>query len=183
MPAVIIVGGPAGTGKTTIATILAKHYQCPFVEGDLLHPPANIKKMAEGQPLTDEDRWGWLQSLSEITSEKAKESNFAVASCSILKKVYRDHIEKHGANVTFRFVFLHTTYEELLNRVEKRQGHYMKLEMVKSQFDIMEVPEGSELLANGGHSLEVDTSDRSPEQISQQILASLSAQNIEMSQK
>jgi len=178
MATVIIVGGPAGTGKTTIASLLAEHHKCPFIEGDNLHPKENVDKMARGEPLTDDDRWGWLQTLAETAAALAKDpknaSQVAIASCSMLKKVYRDFLERSaGDGVTFRFVFLHTHYDELLKRVSNRQGHYMKSDMVKSQYDIMEVPSGDELLVNGGEALEVDTTDKEPENILKEILTTL----------
>lgn len=176
MTTAIIVGGPAGTGKSTVASILAERYGCPFVEGDVLHPPENVAKMAKGIPLTDEDRWGWLEQLSKTVSEKARssESGVAIASCSMLKKVYREHLKRTaGEGVSFRFVFLYTTYEETLLRVANRKGHFMKLDMVKSQYDIMEIPESDELLANGGEALSVDTTHRSPEQIGELVASEL----------
>lgn len=180
MSTIIIVGGPAGTGKTTVAEILANHYDnCPFVEGDSLHPEANIKKMSAGQPLTDDDRWGWLANLSEVAAKKAHDApqKICIASCSMLKKVYRDHIKKsaHGVDseLKFKFVFLHTSYDELMQRVNGRQGHYMKLDMVKSQYDIMEIPQGEELLTAGGDSMDVDTSGRTPEDICKGVIAEI----------
>lgn len=178
MATVIIVGGPAGTGKSTIASLLAEHHNCPFIEGDNLHPQANVDKMSRGEPLTDDDRWGWLKALSENVAGKAKDpenvSHMAIASCSMLKKVYRDYIEKCGGpDITYRFAFLHTSYEVLLKRVSNRQGHYMKSDMVKSQYDIMEIPSGDELLVNGGKALEVDTSAKTPEEILKEILQAM----------
>lgn len=176
MTTAIIVGGPAGTGKSTVASILAERYGCPFVEGDVLHPAENVAKMAKGIPLTDDDRWGWLEQLSKTVSEKARtsESGVAIASCSMLKKVYREYLKKAaGDGVSFRFVFLYTTYEENLLRVASRKGHFMKLDMVKSQYDIMEVPEGDELLANGGEAVSVDTTNRSPDEIGELLVNEL----------
>ncbi|CAH2353055.1 probable gluconokinase [[Candida] railenensis] len=170
----IVVGGPAGTGKTTLGEKLSEYLGCPYIEGDSLHPKENIDKMSKGIALTDEDRWGWLQVLSEITVEKASQSSTktAIVSCSMLKKIYRRYIEKcaTAANQTdepieFRFVFLHTTFEELMKRVGGRQGHYMKSDMVMSQYNIMEVPKDDELLSNGGNCLEFDTTGKDPEKV------------------
>ncbi|KAI5951842.1 hypothetical protein KGF54_004917 [Candida jiufengensis] len=177
MPIVIVVGGPAGTGKTTQGELLAKKFNCPFIEGDALHPKANIDKMSRGEPLTDEDRWGWLKQLSQIASEKAEEdkSKIAVVSCSMLKKVYRDYIKQNSSikDMSFRFVFLYTTFEELLKRVGNRKGHFMKSDMVKSQYDIMEIPEQGELIKNGGEAVSVDTTNKSPDVIEKEIFSDL----------
>lgn len=179
---VIVVGGPAGTGKTTIAELLANHYQCPAVEGDNLHPELNIKKMSQGIPLTDDDRWDWLKELTLAAVDKSidasNKSKIAVVSCSMLKKAYRDHIKECARAslddlIQFRFVFLHTTIEHLFERVLNRPGHFMKSDMVNSQFSIMEIPDGDELLENGGEALSVDTTNKLPPQIGDEILASL----------
>lgn len=180
---VIVVGGPAGTGKTTIGELLAKLYECPFIEGDQLHPQANIDKMSSGIPLTDDDRWGWLKQLSEEASTTAlsaqNSAHRAVISCSILKKTYRDYIKKvaeeqqSGQAIQFRFVFLYTTFEELLNRVGQRKGHFMKSDMVKGQYEIMQIPEGLELVSNGGEAVSIDTSDKTPEAIFEEVVAHL----------
>lgn len=174
---VIVVGGPAGTGKSTIADLISKHLGCPFVEGDALHPPENVAKMAEATPLTDDDRWEWLANVSLTTAEKASHTKVAVVSCSMLKKVYREYIKSHSgfdtSVVKFRFVFLHTTFEELIKRVGHRQGHFMKSDMVKSQFDIMEIPTEGELLSNGGDALDIDTTNKDPEAIFNEIVSAL----------
>ncbi|KAK6465357.1 P-loop containing nucleoside triphosphate hydrolase protein [Scheffersomyces coipomensis] len=177
---VIVVGGPAGTGKTTTATALADHFSSPFIEGDVLHPQVNVDKMSKGIPLTDDDRWDWLKTLSQQTSiaslDKDNKSNIAIVSCSMLKKVYRDYIKLNSTNhnhIRFRFVFLYTTFEELINRVENRKGHFMKSDMVKSQYEIMEIPEGVELVSNGGDSIAIDATGKTPEQINKEVIDSL----------
>lgn len=173
---VIVVGGPAGTGKTTQGEALSSYFKCPFIEGDALHPQANIDKMSSGIPLTDDDRWGWLEEISQTSSSAAansdNESHIAIVSCSMLKKKYRDYIKEHSSNpdVVFRFVFIYTTFEELMNRVSNRKGHFMKNDMVKSQYDIMEIPQGDELLNNGGDCIAIDATGKSPEVISKEII-------------
>lgn len=176
VPLVIVVGGPAGTGKTTTAHLLSKHFQCPFLEGDELHPKENIEKMARGEPLEDDDRWGWLETLSKEATRIANSdsSRICVASCSMLKRVYREYLQKQGVRANFRFVFLHTSLEKLSARVEARQGHFMKLAMVQLQYDIMEIPEGEELLLNGGLALDVEMSDMTPDEVEEYILSRLS---------
>lgn len=174
-PLVIVVGGPAGTGKTTTANLLADFYHCPFLEGDDLHPVENVNKMARGEPLTDDDRWNWLERLSREASNTARTdaSGICVASCSMLKKVYREHLMKFGNGVEFRFVFLHTSIERLSARVAARQGHFMKLAMVQLQYDIMEIPEGAELCINGGRAVAVDMSDMTPKEVEEYIVERL----------
>ncbi|RCK55124.1 putative gluconokinase [Candida viswanathii] len=175
-PTVIVVGGPAGTGKTTQGELLSSYYKCPFIEGDSLHPKANIDKMSAGIPLTDDDRWGWLEEVSKTSSTSAVDpgnaSHIAVVSCSMLKKSYRDYIKEKssGDEVVFRFVFIYTTFEELMKRVGNRKGHYMKSDMVRSQYDIMEIPKGKELTSNGGDCIALDATDKSPEVIFKEIV-------------
>lgn len=167
---VYVVGGPAGTGKTTIGERLAAALHCPFVEGDSLHPQANIDKMGAGHPLTDDDRWGWLEQVLKVSTTSASESpnHTSVVLCSILKRSYRDLIRKTLPDTEFEMVFLYCLYDELVKRVEGRQGHFMKLDMVKSQYDIMEVPTADE-----AQSLPVDTTGKLPDDIMAEITAAL----------
>lgn len=173
----IVVGGPAGTGKTTIAELISDQLKCPYLEGDELHPQENIDKMSKGFALNDDDRWGWLKILSEKTSDACldteNQAQTAIVSCSMLKKSYRQYIKDSAHNsdkLNFKFVFLYSTFEELLKRVGNRKGHYMKSDMVKSQYDIMEIPQGPELIDNGGDCLSIDTTDKTPEEIFKIIL-------------
>ena len=131
--------------------------------------------MSQGIPLTDEDRWGWLKQLSQVSSSKAHELENTTNSRGFMlnfEKKYRDFIKENSVDplIKFRFVFLYTTFEELMSRVENRKGHYMKSDMVKSQYDIMEIPHNGELLQNGGDAITVDTSGKSPEQILKEII-------------
>lgn len=177
MPTAIVVGGPAGTGKTTTAQLLAQHYLCPFLEGDDLHPQENVDKMARGEPLTDEDRWGWLEQLGKEAAAKScssdNHSGICVASCSMLKKVYRQYLQQHCVGAKMVFVFLHTFIERLQARVAARKGHFMKLTMVQLQFDIMEVPCGDELCGSGGNAIAVEMSDMTPSEVELYILERL----------
>lgn len=177
MPTVIIVGGPAGTGKSTTGNLLSQSLGAPFLEGDDKHPAANVQKMARGEPLNDDDRWGWLACISHEAAQQARDpsnaSQTCVASCSMLKKKYREYLQAQEPEVTFLFVFLHSSYEELVERVTKRQGHFMKLDMVKSQYDIMEIPEGDELTVNGGPAIAVDNGRVLPHEVNQYIIEQL----------
>ncbi|KAF2401175.1 shikimate kinase [Trichodelitschia bisporula] len=143
-----IITGPAGCGKSTVAKFIANQFQYPFIEGDDFHSPTNRKKMSEGHPLTDSDRWEWLHKLRD-EAEKALVSGAsgAVLTCSALKRAYRDiirEVSENDQNVLVHFIYLRATQDLLLQRVEQREGHYMKAHMVKSQFDILEEPDATE---------------------------------------
>lgn len=142
MTKVIVIAGTAGTGKSTIGLALSSHFQTEFIEGDDLHPQANIDKMGQGIPLTDEDRWDWLEKVSIKSSEVAAQTNsgVSVVSCSSLKKIYRDYIHAKSPSTEFLFVFLYCEASMLIERVSQRKGHFMKSDMIKSQFDILELP-------------------------------------------
>lgn len=172
---IIVVGGPAGTGKTSAASRLAQYFECPYIEGDALHPQANIDKMSKGIPLTDDDRWEWLVKLTETTAAKCKQTpnHVAIVTCSILKRRYRELIQETGKSITFKFCFLYASFEELVNRVENRKNHYMKSDMVRSQFEIMQVPKDDELIENGGNCLTIDTTNKSMDTIFQEIVSHL----------
>lgn len=139
---VIIVGGPAGTGKTTVGEGLAEKLGASYIEGDSLHPARNIEKMSKGIPLTDEDRWDWLTDVAKTVSSRAQ--NVSVGSCSALTKKYRAHLKEHAGNTKFIVVFLWAEKDELHRRVSGRKGHYMGSNMVQSQYDLMQIPQTDE---------------------------------------
>jgi gluconokinase len=145
-----IIGGPAGCGKTTIASTLADTTHFAFIEGDTLHPPENIRKMSDGYPLVDADRWNWLDETIYAARglEKNNSPGGIVLTCSSLKKRYRERIRRRveekraeGSRLREYFVFCILSEEESLRRVQSRPGHYMKAGMVASQFADLEVPE------------------------------------------
>lgn len=172
---IIVVGGPAGTGKTSMAERLSKHFNCPYIEGDSLHPQANIDKMSQGIPLTDDDRWDWLAKLSHVAAKECDKSpnNMAIVTCSILKQVYRHFIAQAEPSVRFNFCFLYASFQELVTRVNLRKNHYMKSDMVKLQYDIMQVPHGDELIENGGNCLKINTTENPIDEVYSYILAHL----------
>jgi len=139
----IVVMGVAGSGKTTIASGLAETLGVPFVEGDSLHPPANVKKMAAGIPLTDEDRWPWLEAIGDRIEVERVTGHGVVVSCSALKHVYRDCLRKqvHG---TVQFILLDGTPELIGDRMRKRKGHFMPPALLDSQFATLEKPTADE---------------------------------------
>jgi gluconokinase len=136
---IIIVMGVSGSGKTTVGRLLAGELGWPFYEGDDYHPPANIQKMSHGMALTDDDRSGWLDMLSRLIRELEGEGRSAVVACSALKQEYRDVLAGRGIT-DVRFVYLKGTRDLIRKRVEERRGHYMKADLLESQFDILEEP-------------------------------------------
>jgi gluconokinase len=131
----VVVMGVTSCGKTSVGEALAEELGVRFIEGDKLHPEANVKKMSSGTPLTDEDRWPWLQTIgTELSGTEG-----AVASCSALKKAYRDALREAAGRPVF-FVFLHGTPELLRQRIDARKGHFMPPSLLESQLATLEPP-------------------------------------------
>jgi gluconokinase len=139
----IVVMGVAGSGKTTIASGLAEKLGVPFVEGDSLHPAANVKKMASGTPLTDADRWPWLEAIGERMEVERATGHGVVVSCSALKRAYRDCLRKcvHGK---VQFILLDGSRELISDRMKQRKGHFMPAALLDSQFATLEKPTADE---------------------------------------
>lgn len=134
-PLHLVVMGVSGSGKTTIAQAINGRLGWQFAEGDDFHPPASVAKMAAGVPLTDADRWPWLQVLAEWTREQDRQGRSTVLTCSALRRAYRD-VLREGAERTF-FVHLVGTKELLLQRMSGRE-HYMPSSLLESQLDTLE---------------------------------------------
>ncbi|TPE49530.1 gluconokinase [Amaricoccus solimangrovi] len=135
----IVVMGVCGCGKTSVGEGIAARLGAGFVEGDALHPAANVAKMAAGTPLTDEDRWPWLRAIAaRIAEEPGAE---IVVSCSALRRAYRDLI-RQGAGRDVRFVFLSGSEALLARRMGAREGHFMPPELLASQLATLEDPRG-----------------------------------------
>ncbi|HYJ66248.1 MAG TPA: gluconokinase [Nocardioidaceae bacterium] len=134
-PLHLVVMGVAGIGKSTVAGRLATDLDLEFAEGDDFHPPANVAKMSRGEPLTDEDRSPWLESLAAWTRERHDSGRSTVVTCSALRRAYRDSLRR-GAPETF-FVHLHGDAETIRRRMESRQ-HFMPVELLRSQLDTLE---------------------------------------------
>lgn len=134
MPLQVVVMGVCGCGKTTVGRALAQRLKLRYVEGDDLHPPANVERMRAGTPLTDADRLGWLQAVG---AELAR-GDAVLASCSALKRSYRDLLR--GAAPELRLVHLHAAPELLAARLQSRQGHYMPASLLDSQLQTLEPP-------------------------------------------
>lgn len=138
-----ILMGVCSTGKTTIGTAVATQLGIKLIDGDDLHPKANILKMGSGQPLNDEDRAPWLERIRDAAFSLEKKSEIGIIVCSALKKKYRDLIRDGNENV--KFIWLHGSYDLILERMRQRKGHYMKEEMLQSQFATLEEPKADEV--------------------------------------
>lgn len=154
---IVVVMGVSGSGKTTIGKLLAARLGCVFLDGDDFHPPANVKKMAAGTPLSDEDRWPWLKNLNGKLLEDRK----AVLACSALKESYRKVLSEGITDC--RFVHLRGSIALIRARLEERQHRYMPASLLESQFATLEPP---------ARCVAVDVAQR-PERCVNQILAQL----------
>lgn len=132
--------GVSGSGKSTIGKLLANKLNLPFFDGDDFHPEANIKKMAQGDPLNDMDRKAWLKRLNRLAIDHRKTG--AIIVCSALKEAYRISLSKNLAN-GYCFVFLNGSLKEINERLTKRTGHFMPKNLLQSQFDILEIPKNA----------------------------------------
>ncbi|HEY2297395.1 MAG TPA: gluconokinase [Jatrophihabitans sp.] len=133
---VLVVMGVSGTGKSTLAGMLAARLDWDLCEGDDLHPPENIAKMAAGIPLTDADRIPWLERVGAWIREHVDVGRSGIVTCSALKRSYRDVLR--GPDV--RFVWLDGTRDQLVARLTARVGHYMPVALLDSQLDALEPP-------------------------------------------
>jgi gluconokinase len=135
----IVVMGVAGSGKTTLASRLAEKLGVPFVEGDSLHPAANVKKMASGIPLTDDDRWPWLEAIGERMEVERTTGHGVVVACSALKRAYRDCLRTH-VHGKIHFFLLDGSRQLIGDRMKQRKGHFMPAALLESQFAALERP-------------------------------------------
>src|SRR6266481_3512718 len=141
-PCALVVMGVSGSGKSTIAERLAARLGWRFEDGDRFHPPANVAKMSAGYPLTDDDRWPWLQAIADEIDRICKARRRAVIACSALKRAYRD-ILVHGRD-DVRIVFLNGTQDLVAERLAARKGHFMPPGLLASQFKTLEPPQRGE---------------------------------------
>ncbi|MEB7887218.1 gluconokinase [Serratia fonticola] len=134
----IILMGVSGSGKSTIGAAVAREIKAKFIDGDDLHPRANIQKMASGQPLNDEDRAPWLQRLNDAAYSLNHKNESGIIVCSALKRRYRDLLRQDNDNMVF--IYLKGSFETILARLQARSGHFMPTELLKSQFEALEEP-------------------------------------------
>jgi carbohydrate kinase (thermoresistant glucokinase family) len=154
-PVIAIVMGVSGSGKTTVAVLLAAALGCQFQEGDGLHPAANIEKMSSGKPLNDADRLPWLRKIAEEIDGWRARGESGVLTCSALKRSYRDIIIGARSDVTL--VYLKGDYDLIHRRMAARQEHFMPVKLLDSQFSALQEPTPDE------HSIVVDVRGRPPE--------------------
>jgi gluconokinase len=138
---IVIIFGVSGAGKTTIGKLLAHELRWRFIEADDFHPAANVEKMRSGRPLTDEDRWPWLERLHEEIKRSIDVGESAVLACSALKRAYRDRLR---ASEGVKFVFLRGDYALVEKQLRSRRHHFMNPDLLQSQFDDLEEPESHE---------------------------------------
>lgn len=157
---ILIVMGVSGCGKTTIGEMLARRLNCDFADADSFHSQANKDKMHKGIPLTDEDRWPWLNAIRASIVEKQATGTVHVYACSALKRVYRDILRQGDKDVTF--VYLKGSPELLRERIKTRKGHFFDPALLQSQLDTLEPPGPDE-------AIEADIA-LSPEQLVDEVL-------------
>lgn len=141
-PCALVVMGVSGSGKSTIADRLAERLGWRYEDGDRFHPASNVAKMSAGHPLTDEDRWPWLQAIADEIDRVCSAGEHAVIACSALKRPYRD-ILRHGRD-DVRIIFLKGTQELIASRLAARKGHFMPPDLLASQFRTLEPPGAGE---------------------------------------
>ncbi|HNP16641.1 MAG TPA: gluconokinase [Terrimesophilobacter sp.] len=134
MQPLLVVMGVTGSGKSTVGELLADELGIPFADADHLHSEANVQKMAAGHPLTDEDRWPWLQRVGEVLREH--EGTGLVMACSALKRAYREAIL--AVEPRTEFILLDGARELLEWRLSRRHGHFMPESLLDSQLATLE---------------------------------------------
>lgn len=153
---IYIIMGVSGCGKSTLGTFLSEKLGWPLHEGDNFHPQDNIEKMARGEALTDQDRLPWLLKLHEVIERERCSGSDALVVCSALKRIYRQILLYGSKALTFSscpdqeiplstppdvfFLFLHGDYDFIHQRMVARRGHFMKADLLRSQFDVLEPP-------------------------------------------
>ena len=141
-PPILLITGVSGSGKTTIGSLLAGRLGWEYAEADAFHPAANIAKMSAGHPLTDEDRWPWLDNIGRWIDETTARGRPGVVTSSALKRVYRDRLLAGRPQV--RLIYLDADRETVARRLTARNGHFFPPELLDSQFGDLEPPADDE---------------------------------------
>ena len=134
---IVVVMGVSGCGKSTVGAALAEALGWPFLDADDFHPPANVAKMAAGVPLTDDDRWPWLDRIADALAAATREGGDVVLACSALKRAYRERLARTGDAV---FVHLRGDAQTITERLAVRRHRYMPASLLASQFATLEPP-------------------------------------------
>jgi gluconokinase len=142
-PVAVIVMGVSGSGKSTLGTMLARALGCRFLEGDAFHDAVAIARMKAGRPLTDEDRWPWLDRIGRAISDSLAVDGVSVAACSALKRAYRQRLADRVGTAA-RFVLLDAGEDRLHDRLVNRPHHYMPASLLASQLATLERPDADE---------------------------------------
>lgn len=158
----VVVMGVSGCGKTTVGKLLARQLKAEFLEGDELHPPRNIERMASGIALTDNDRRDWLLAIAQQLADARAGRHALVVSCSALKHSYRDMLRTAASQLAF--VHIHASRELLEDRLKARSGHFMPSSLLDSQLQTLEPPGPQE------HAITLDAA-LSPAEITTQAAA------------
>jgi gluconokinase len=138
----VVLMGVAGSGKSSVMAALVARLGWPALEGDALHPPANVAKMAAGSPLSDVDRAPWLDAVGDWISAREAERQSSLATCSSLRRTYRDVLRRGRPSVWF--VHLDAARDVLEARIRRREGHFMPASMLDSQLATLEPLEADE---------------------------------------
>nr|WP_313540181.1 gluconokinase [Sphingomonas sp.] len=141
--AAVIVMGVSGSGKSTLGAMLAEALGCVFLEGDAFHSAEAVVKMRDGTPLTDADRWPWLDRIGSAVAASIDTCGVSVAACSALRRVYRDRLRAEIPGAV-QFVLLEADRAQLLARMSSRPGHFMPTSLLDSQLETLERPQPDE---------------------------------------
>ncbi|MDB5405474.1 MAG: carbohydrate kinase [Rhodospirillales bacterium] len=163
-PAAVVVMGVSGSGKSTVAAMLATRLGWQFAEGDTLHPLENVEKMRQGIPLDDADRRPWLALIVALIDDWRRAGTHGIVTCSALKRAYRETIAAGRGDV--RFVYLKGDRKLIAGRLSQRLNHFMPPGLLDSQFAVLEEPGADE------PSVTVEVGP-APEIIAEQVLAAL----------
>jgi gluconokinase len=165
---ILVVMGVSGVGKTTLGEALAKRLDWPFIDGDALHPAANIAKMKAGIPLTDADRAPWLDAIAAWIDGQLSAGRPGVVTCSALKRAYRDRLDAGRPQVSF--VYIQLDEADVAKRMAARKGHFFAPSLLASQFADLEPPQADEPV------MVVDGAQPIPAQVDA-VVARVQAQN------
>jgi gluconokinase len=157
---IVVLMGVSGSGKTTIGTLLAERMKTIFADADIYHSAANKAKMAAGQPLTDQDRQPWLETLNTLLLQWFEAGKGGVLACSALKDTYRKTLVRGLPSSAYAFVWLDGSKQMIAERLAERKNHYMNPDLLDSQFATLEPPADALRITN----------DRAPEVVIDEIM-------------